>query len=570
MTVGICILAHSHLYRVEQLVHHFAERDCRVAVHVDSATAQDEFDQFVTGVQDLPNVVIAPRQRCEWGTFALHAAALDTAELLIDTFPEVNHVSLISGSCLPMRPVKELQTFLSDHPNTDFVESKRLGQERWVQEGLEEERFTLYHPFKWRRQRWAFDLSVELQRKLRIKRRAPEGLELAMGSQWWTLTRRTLRRIINDPRRSEWERFFKRAWIVDEAYIQTMIRRHSVDFQDVSLTLTEFDPQGKPFTFYDDHSQILAKTNKFFARKIWHGANALYNRYLFGAEPLAAARRQDAIPEVAAMVETGRERRCRGRAGPLSQSRFPCRGFEDQHATPNRYLVLNGYDFVFGGMEQWLQTRGVGYAHGRLFRQGRVEFAQDRSVMPGGLTADPRVRDWHPVQFLTNLLYQGRDEFHSFQFTASDSRPVSKFILKDPNAVIFSISGAWMLDLLPSMGEEQEAFRRRAQHLQRVEQKFEQALTAETTRASVYQFTLEDVLAAPAVASHAIETMLPAAEKVVSIMGASPQVHGNLRIAALRDRLHSAGIATDSFHVLPSRVAKSQQFMPRVLREMGK
>lgn len=570
MTIGICILAHSHLYRVEQLVHHFAERECRVAIHVDSSTDTAEFDVLVNAVSGLPNVVVAPRMNCEWGTFSLHDAAIKTAELLIDTFADVSHVTLISGSCLPMRPVEDLKTFLAAHPTTDFVESKRLGEERWVQEGLEEERFTLYHPFKWRKQRFAFDMSVEVQRKLRIKRRIPEGLDLSMGSQWWTLTRQTLRRILNDQRRPEWEKFFKQAWIVDEAYVQTMVRRHSVDLRDMSLTLTEFDPQGKPFTFYDDHSQILDGTDKFFARKIWHGASALYNRYLFGAEPLAAARRKDEVREVAAMVDQGRARRCHGRPALLSQSRFPCRGFEDQHATPNRYLVLNGYDFVFEDMDRWLKMRGVDNAHGRLFRKGRVEFSNDQRMMPGGLTDDPRIRDWHPVQFLTNMLYQSRDTFHSFQFCAADSRPVSKFVLRDPNAVIFSISGAWMLDLLPSMGEETSAFRRRAQILEMVEQKFQTDLTAPTTRASVYQFTLEDVLAAPQVAAHALETVIPSRQESSPLLQNMPQTVGNLQIDALRARLGQAGIATDSFHAIPSHVERQRPLIGRRLREMGK
>jgi hypothetical protein len=552
MTTGICILAHSHLYRVAELARHFAEAGCRVAIHVDSATNASAYASLKERVLDLEGVIFAERIRCEWGTFALHDAGLQAAQSLVEHFDDVTHVALISGSCLPIRPIAELQDFLAAHPDTDFVQSKRLGQDRWVQEGLEAERFTLYHPFSWRKHRWLFDQCVEWQRRFGISRKTPTELELSIGSQWWTLSRGTLERILYDPRKAEWDAFFKHCWIVDESYVQTLARKHSKHFVDLSLTLTEFDPQGKPFTFYDDHAQILEASDKFFARKVWHGANALYSKYLYGAESIAAARRAEKL-DLHGIIEQGRERRCRGRSGLLSMSRFPCQGFEMQHATARPYLVLDGYENLFSDLHHWLTQLDVDMPHGRIFDAASVQLHPDVANLEGSITDEPKIRDWNPEQFLTSLLWFGRDYSHSFHFTPGDSLRMSKFILKDPNATIFSISGAWMMSLTQSMGESDEEFRRRALRLKAADEKFNALVAANTTRATVIRFSLDDVIAEPEIALHALGAEKKRGARLQSVggSGALPRLRADLD-HALR-RLAACGIDTDTIAALHSR-----------------
>lgn len=565
MTIGICIMAHAHLRRVAELARHLADRDCRVAIHVDSATPQDDYSALAADLSDHASIILVPRQRCEWGTFRLLKASLDTARALLDAFDDVENVTLISGACLPIRAIEDFQKHLAAHPDTDFVESRVVGQDRWVQEGLEEERFTLYHPFSWRRHRRLFDLNVELQRRLRVRRAVPEGLEMAIGSQWWTLTRKTLTAILNDPRRARYDRFFRSAWIVDESYIQTLVRNHSRNLVSRSMTLTEFDPQGKPFTFYDDHAQILEDSDKFFARKIWHGANALYSKYLYGAVPLAAERRKERL-DLPSLVEHGRARRCNGRSGLLSQSRFPCRGFEAQPATAQRYLVLEGYDFLFEGLPQWLRQQGFSRPHGRLFRQGRVEFAGGAATVPGGLTNDPRVRDWNPQQFLTNLLWHDRDQSHAFMFTTADNPKLGAFILRDPNATVCRISGAWALGVLPSLGEGQDAFRARIAHLKALEAKRTAELQTSGIAATVHQVSLADVLKSPEQAFAPIASPTPMANgNVMMLEQTLPLLRRDLSPETLIQQLEAVGIATAATDVLPLTAEKTG-FRSRVLR----
>ena len=58
------------------------------------------------------------------------------------------------------------------------------------------------------------------------------------------------------------------------------MRLHAARVESRSLTLSKFDFQGKPHIFYDDHLQLLRRSDCFVARKIWPRANLLYNTFL--------------------------------------------------------------------------------------------------------------------------------------------------------------------------------------------------------------------------------------------------------------------------------------------------
>ena len=153
--------------------------------------------------------------------------------------------TLPPASCLPLRPVSELVDYLARHPQTDFIESVTTEDVDWTVGGLDLERFTLRFPFSWRRHRRLFDGYVRLQRRLGFRRRIPAGLVPHLGSQWWCLTRRTLSAILDDPNRAAIDRYFRRVWIPDEAYFQTLVRTWSVRVESRSLTLSKFDFSGQ-------------------------------------------------------------------------------------------------------------------------------------------------------------------------------------------------------------------------------------------------------------------------------------------------------------------------------------
>ncbi|UWQ10948.1 beta-1,6-N-acetylglucosaminyltransferase [Aliiroseovarius crassostreae] len=494
MKLGVVMLVHDTLDRAEQLVRHWSAHGCPVVIHVDKRVKRRTYAGFVNAVRDLENVRFCGRHKCEWGTWSLVGASQTASELMLKSFPDVSHVFLASGSCLPLRPVPEMLRYLEARPRTNFIESVTTEDVPWTVGGLDHERFTLRFPFSWKRHRWLFDRYVALQRKLRFKRKIPDGLVPHLGSQWWCLTRRTLSEILNDPDRETYDRYFKKVWIPDESYYQTLVRLHSTDIESRSLTLSKFDYQGKPHIFYDDHLQLLRRSDCFVARKIWPKAEKLYDSFLSDAAAIMTGAEPNP-GKIDRIFSKAVERRTRGRPGLFMQSRFPRMGFENG-LTGTPYAIFEGFTEVFEEFEPWLERTIGGRVHGHLYDKERVQFSEGQRDFSGALTDSATLRDYNPRAFLTNLVWSTRGERQSFQFGPADNQAISWDVAKDPNAYISVISGAWAVPLFHSPRNFTD-IRREAARLQKIESDHIDILRSGYARARVRIWTLAEFVQNP-------------------------------------------------------------------------
>ena len=493
-SVGIVMLVHTALHRAEQVARHWLAAGCPVVVHVDRNVGDADFQAFRDRFRDQPQLKFSDRHRCEWGTWGIVAASQSACELMLQSFEGVNHVYLASGSCLPLRPVKELQDYLVARPTTDFIESATTTDVPWIIGGLGAERFTLRFPFSWKRHRRLFDGYVRLQRRLGVRRRVPDGLTPHLGSQWWCLTRKTLSAILTDPRRPEYDAYFRRVWIPDECYYQTLARLHSKQVESRSLTLSKFDYQGKPHIFYDDHLQLLRRSDCFVARKIWPQADRLYQAFL--SDSLGTLKAAEPNPgKIDRLFSKAVERRTAGRPGLYMQSRMP-RWWCQNTLTCAPYSVFQGFADLFEDFEPWLARTSSMQVHGHLFAKSGVEFANGVTLMNGGLSANPAWRDHNPWGFLANLIWNTRGARQGFQFGPQDAQKITEFLVRDANAQISVISGAWAVPLFLAQGDFEEA-RQKAARLQRIEATFLKALRAHDVKARVRIWTMADFVEAP-------------------------------------------------------------------------
>ncbi|WP_370227747.1 beta-1,6-N-acetylglucosaminyltransferase [Cognatishimia sp.] len=494
MSLGVLMLVHTAFDRAEQVARVWHEAGCPVVIHVDAKVEEAEAKAFQAALGDCPNVLFSARHSCEWGMWGLVAATLSCAELLLSKFEDVQHVYLCSGSCLPLRPIAELQAYLDGRPQTDFIESAAIADVPWAVAGLEEERFTLHFPVSWQKRRWAFDRLVDVQRRLGVSRKLPADLVPHMGSQWWCLTRKTLAAILNDPNRAAYDRFFKTVWIPDESYFQSLARLHSRRIESRSLTLSKFDHRGKPHVFYDDHLQLLRRTDCFVARKIWSRADRLYQTF-----PNARGDGENQADPNPAMVhklsDKTIERRNRGRDGLYMQSRFPNEHFESG-VTAAPYSVFQGFSELLDDFEGWLALSTGCKVHGHLFAPDRVQFEGRVSEYQGALSDNARVRDYNPRSFLTNFIWNTRGVRQCFQFGPQDTQDTIWLMAKDPNAQISVISGAWAVPLFRSK-RPFEAVRKDAAELQKREAEFLKVLRSQWARATIRIWTLSEFLDAP-------------------------------------------------------------------------
>ncbi|MDX1782141.1 MAG: beta-1,6-N-acetylglucosaminyltransferase [Thalassovita sp.] len=488
------MLVHTALGRAEQVARHWAVAGCPVVIHVDRQVDRATFNAFRKALSDLPDIRFSSRHRCEWGTWGILAASQSASELMLADFPDVRHVYLASGSCLPLRPVQELIDYLADRPRTDFIESATTADVPWTIGGLDEERFTLSFPFSWKRQRTLFDTWVNIQRGLGLKRKMPNGIVPHMGSQWWCLTRQTLSAILEDPDRELYDRFFRQVWIPDESYFQTLARLYSSNIESRSLTLSKFDFQGKPHIFYDDHLQLLRRSDCFVARKIWPHADRLYEAFL--TDPAGTMKGAEPNPgKIDRIFAKAVDRRTRGRPGLYMQSRFPHEGWENG-VTSGQYSVFEGFSDLFEDFDTWLSRTTGARVHGHLFAPERVEYADGQTVINGALSDSALHRDYNPQAFLTSLIWNSRGERQCFQFGPADAQEIDWIFAKDPNAQVSVISGAWAVPLFKSNRNFAD-LRKEAAQLQKIESEHLKVLRSPYAKARIRIWTMAEFIENP-------------------------------------------------------------------------
>lgn len=494
MTLGFVMLCHTALDRAAQMARHWAVQGCPVVIHIDSRVTKADAAGLTARLADLGNVRFSERYPCEWGTWGIVQATQAAASLILANFPEVRHVFLASGSCLGLRPVADLRAYLDERPRTDFIESVTTADVGWTVGGLDHERFTLRFPFSWRKRRALFDRYVDFQRRVGMKRTIPAGITPHLGSQWWCLTRQTLSAILEGPDRAAHDRYFRHVWIPDESYFQTLVRTVSTQVESRSLTLSKFDFQGRPHIFYDDHLQLLRRSDAFVARKVWPQADRLYTEFLAPVQPQDL--RSDLTPgKMDRLFAKAAERRTKGRPGLYMQSRFP-KALRGGNRAAGPYSVLHGFSDLFQDFDAWLGRVSEARVHGHLFAPDRVQFSGGDRVFKGGLSDSAILRDYEPRSFLTNLIWNTRGERQCFQFGPQDAQDITSFLASDPNAQISMISGAFSVPLFQSNRNFAD-IRAEAAALQKIEAEFIALLNAPETKAQVRIWSLAEFVEAP-------------------------------------------------------------------------
>ena len=265
---------------IRQALRLTATGDC-VAIHFDARAKAAHFDRITAALADNAGVVFArKRVKCGWGAWSLVRATLNAVEAAEAAFPDATHFYMLSGDCLPVKSAAYAHAFL-DAQDRDYIESFDFFTSDWIKTGFKEERLVYRHLFNERTQKWLFYRSYELQKRLGLRRRIPEDIEVQIGSQWWCLRRRTVEKVLAFCRaRRDVVRFFSTTWIPDETFFQTLVR-HLVPAREIdsrTLTFKLFSDYGMPVTFYNDQYDLLTSQDYLFARKISPEATLLKER----------------------------------------------------------------------------------------------------------------------------------------------------------------------------------------------------------------------------------------------------------------------------------------------------
>lgn len=272
MKVSFVLLAHEHPDQLHHLIESLLSSGSDIYVHYDASSPHDlEEASRNWKLDELPGKLhFAERVRVVWGEWSIIQATLNCLYLARKQGYECDYLMLISGSCMPVKPVENLRQHLAE-TGKDHIEVVNAEVNRWVTDGIQQERWEYYHFFNWRFQEFRFRASNKLQKILGVKRRLPLGHTAHMGSQWWCLRARTVDAVLGlIDQHEELVPFYQRTWVPDELFFQTLVA-NLIPFNEISmapLTRYQFNSWGIPRVYYDDALPELLGETQFFARKI--------------------------------------------------------------------------------------------------------------------------------------------------------------------------------------------------------------------------------------------------------------------------------------------------------------
>ncbi len=252
-----------------------------VSIHFDASAPEQDFDLIRKALTKNASVAFATRRvRCGWGEWSLVQATLNALEAAVVAWPRATHFYMLSGDCMAIKTGEYIHRYLDDN-EADFIENFDYFESDWIKTGMKEERLIYRHFFNERARKTLFYASMEMQRRLGLSRKLPEGLQIRIGSQWWCLRRSTVEQVLKFVKsRRDIRRFFKTTWIPDETFFQTIVPHliPSEEIRNRTLTFLMFTDYGMPVTFYNDHYDMLTGQDFLFARKISPEADDLKRR----------------------------------------------------------------------------------------------------------------------------------------------------------------------------------------------------------------------------------------------------------------------------------------------------
>lgn len=438
LRVAYVMLAHEPAAQVAYHVDLITSADpaARVFVHYDRKVPEAERRSLADRLAGNERArLVADRVRCDWGTFGLVQAALNGLREISSDDAAPDYVYLISGSCLPIRPLAELKRYLTEHRGTEFIQAQG---ERWITGGLTSERYKYYFPFCWQQRRRLFDLLVQLQRRLKVNRAFPKKLKPRFGSQWWCLTWTTCQAILSYlDHNPDVLKFFRLTWIPDECFFPTLVHHLAgpTRIANKTLTLYRFGATGKPLVFFDDHEAWLFSQNFFFARKISPEAFRVKQRILKVSRapdrgrPFRAIGRITPFYDAAIWLRAKRERP--GQIFRSSQRRFSYPGALGRNENP--YIVLFGPHVATRVAAEALRHSGI-QAFGRLFDPKRVDFGPHADEVKGLAAGDVAIRDFDPSLYLARTLARSA-RLPAFEQTIWDYPGAAYLAHDDPNCL---------------------------------------------------------------------------------------------------------------------------------------
>ncbi len=471
MKLGVLILAHDNPANTARLAKLLLDSDCSVCLHYDLKGGDAPLKEIKQHLGSLwKQLILAKRVRVKWGEWSIVEATLNGLAALLGSGQELDYVHLMSGADYPIRPIPEFRAFLERHNGVDFIESHAISRRQWVKDGLSRERYQYRHFFNFKTHPKLFHWSWKAQSFLKIRKKPPAGLSIHMGSQWWTLTAATCQVVLQRGRSREMVRFFRRSWIPDEMFVQTIAAQTGRKHSNRHLTLYQFNSYGVPIVYHDTHAEYLSRQPFFFVRKLSPFARGLRDEL----DLVVSGKRQARhfhdwdVGSPTEEYSKFRTQHRKGAPGRRLPGQIPPGKLGELAWNDRRYLVILGRStFELEQVASRLRQISDVVCHGFLFASHEVDFESGSTSFAGYSRSATVLRDHSPSTFLADVIASSPHKTTCFLLRRQEAAHFLNDTLRmDPNASIIVVKGGILRAYMDIYGTDRTSVRGRSDQFQ--------------------------------------------------------------------------------------------------------
>lgn len=443
--ITFIILAHENADHVADLATMLTEWDphANAVIHYDLNAPAKQFERLKSRVAGSGKIfLVKDRLKCGWGNFSLVDAVVRALRVVRREKINPDRVMLISGACLPIRPLRELSQFLDAHPKTEFIEAF---DSNWMVGGLRKERYQYWHFFNHQTHPKHFNWHFQLQRMFWPKRRFPRALEPRFGSQWWCLSWTLCEKILDYIQKHPLTYFFfSTTWIPDELFFQTMAFKftHIDNLARRNLTFFHFNDWGKPIVLVDDHIEMIRDLPFFFARKVSSGAKKLRAHLIETAKAPPPAQplkidfsKRFVFPYKQMIADLPK-------ATPMTPALFQNKNLGSWHdildVCPKSFVILYGPPALTRRASDAIRGVPGLTVLGRILAKNRVDFGPDAATFRGLHQDDNLIRDFNRPSYFARILDRV-DDLAVFELCPGDEPRSEIALLMARNAIVLPV-----------------------------------------------------------------------------------------------------------------------------------
>jgi hypothetical protein len=256
--IAYFILVHRYPEQFKRLFRSIYLPGNSYVVHIDKSSGPELAGDLARFLAHYQGVQILPARNALWGGYSLVDAELRGMAALLEMDAHWTHYINLSGQDFPLKSQAYIRQFLAAHPGQQFIRAVCQRSER---------------PDTLNRVSHYFVEFLGRIFRTRIARRFLPGAQPFIGTQWKAVTRGFCEFVCNDSRVSRFKRFYRRSFIADEAFFQTVIMNHADQGQVMNndLRMIDWVPDGdiklRPRNFGSADMPALQRSPDLFARK---------------------------------------------------------------------------------------------------------------------------------------------------------------------------------------------------------------------------------------------------------------------------------------------------------------